>query len=393
MPKDDWLAIGVMSGTSADAADAVVVRLWFDPDAHVQPLGLATMLMPPHLRERILAACQPDGGSSKALSELNVFLGEMFAAVALEAVRYVGTSIEEIDVIGCHGQTVYHAGNAGPQAVRSTLQLGDPAVIAQRTGRTVVSGFRGRDIAADGQGAPLVPYVDWLLYRSPAVGRVLLNIGGIANVTVLPAGADLDGVIGFDTGPGNMAIDSAVALATDGQEQQDTDGQRAARGSVDGAVLGELLGHPFFKQPPPKSAGREEFGEHFARALWQRWPAGMSSTDDFIATLTALTVESIGRALHDHVFPNVAVQELYVSGGGSENPAIMAGLRRRLPELALHDSKELGVASEAREAVDFAVLAVQALRGVPTNVPSVTGARSHVVLGSITPGFGLLFRV
>lgn len=384
MPSS-WLAIGVMSGTSADAADAALVRLSLEPRPAVAVLAFVSRPHPPELRRRILAACPVDAGSSRLVSELNVELGEVFAEAALAAMAQAGVAAGDVDVVGSHGQTVYHDGSAARATVRSTLQLGEPAVIAERTGCTVVSSFRARDVAAGGEGAPFVPYADWLLFADPARGRVLLNVGGIANVTVLPAGAAIDGVTGFDTGPGNMVIDALVSLGTNGRQAFDEDGRLAARGAVREDVLEHLLHHAYFEREPPKSTGREEFGEEFADALWSKRPDAIAF-EDMVASATMLTVESVARALERWVLPRHAIHELYVSGGGARNPTMMAWLVDRLPAIAVRDFSVLGVQGRAKEAVAFAALAVQTLRGEPSNVPGVTGARHPVVLGSITPG-------
>lgn len=381
-----WIAIGLMSGTSADAADAALIRVSFAPEPRVELLGWASRPLPQPLRQRILRACLVDGGSTGLVSELNVEIGEAFAAVALEAAAQGRLPIQQVDVIGSHGQTIFHAGNSDAERIRSTLQTGEPAVIAERTGCTVVSGFRNRDIAAGGQGAPLVPYVDWLLYRSVSRGRVLLNVGGIANVTVLPAASALDAVRGFDTGPGNMLIDAMMTLATDGHEHYDVDGRAAARGRVDAALLAELLRHSFFQHEPPRSAGREEFGEEVARRLWNDHRGLHLTGDDLLATVTAVTVESVAQSLEAYVFPYCRIDELYLSGGGARNQTLVTWLRRRLPDVQVLDAVDLGFEPQQREAVAFAVLAVQTLRGVHTNVPAVTGASHPVLLGSITPG-------
>lgn len=374
-----------MSGTSADAADAALVSLTFEPRPAVHLLAFVHRPYPATLRDRILHACRPDGGSAAFIAHLHAELGETFAAAAQSAAEEAVVAIDSVDVIGSHGQTVFHAG-AAAGAIGATLQLGEPAVIAERTGCTVVSSFRARDVAAGGQGAPLVPYVDWLLLRSDAVGRVLLNIGGIANVTVLPAGADLDRVIGFDTGPGNVLLDAIVTTSTGRRELFDRDGTRASMGTVDHVLLERLLLHPYFAQPPPKSTGRELFGEQMAAEVRAASADDSAATNDLLATLTALTATSIARAIERFVLPRTTIQELYVSGGGAHNRAVMDMLRAQLPGLHIGETGDIGIDGAAKECVAFAVLAVETLRGGSANVPTVTGARRPVLLGSITPG-------
>lgn len=381
-----WLAVGLISGTSADAADAALVRLSLEPCPAVEILSFVSRPHPPELRRRILAACPVDAGSSRLASELNVELGDVFADAALAAMAEAGVAAGDVDVIGSHGQTVYHDGSAARASVRSTLQLGEPAVIAERTGCTVVGSFRARDLAAGGEGAPFVPYADWLLFTDPERGRALLNLGGIANVTVLPAGATLDDVTGFDTGPGNMVIDGLVSMGTNGQQSFDENGRRAARGTVHEHIVELLLRDGYFERGPPKSTGREEFGEDYAARIWPLRPRIAHPLDDIVASATMLTVESVARALERWVLPRHAIHELYAAGGGARNPTMMRWLAERLPGIAVRDFAILGIQGRAKEAVAFAVMAVQTLRGEASNVPGVTGASHPVVLGSITPG-------
>jgi anhydro-N-acetylmuramic acid kinase len=290
-----------------------------------------------------------------------------------------------VGAVGSHGQTVWHR---PPSAERrgATLQLGDPATIAERTGRPVVSDFRTRDMAAGGQGAPLVPWVDRLLFSAPGGPRALQNIGGIANVTRVPPKGSAGPVFAFDTGPGNALIDAAVELATDGRLTFDRDGRLAARGEVDGELLAELLRHPYFAAEPPKSTGREEFGRPFvARLVEAIQPEGDRDWLDLVATLTELTARSIADAYGRWVIPR-GVDEVVVTGGGARNPTLMGRLRALLEPLPVVDASALGIDPDAKEAVAFALLAWAHLRGIPANVPEATGAAGPRVLGSLTPG-------
>lgn len=372
------IVVGLMSGTSADGTDAAVVELWGAPPA----LGwkLLKHVAAPHpadLRREIFAAFRPETGTVDRLCRLNFSLGRAFAAAALAAIAAAGLCPEQVDLIGSHGQTVWHI-PTGPDA--STLQLGEPAVIAELTGITTVSNFRPRDMAAGGQGAPLVPYLDQLLFAHPTLARAVQNIGGIANVTYLAG----DAVIAFDTGPGNMLMDYAAGRATDGVWACDRDGTLAAQGRVDAALLAELMAEPYLKQPPPKTTGRERFGAQFGAAVWERAAAASLTPCDIVATLTAFTARAIAQAYRDFL-PRLP-DEVIVSGGGAANPALMAMLRGELPAARVVTSDGLGLPGDAKEAVAFAVLAHETWHGRPGNLPAATGAQRAVVLGSITPG-------
>jgi len=272
----------------------------------------------------------------------------------------------------------------GGQAL--TLQIGSAAILAERTGLTVVSDFRSRDTAAGGEGAPLVPLADWWLFRSPEESRALLNLGGMANVTHLPRGAGLDRVLAFDTGPGNAVIDALAALASGGAERRDPGGARAARGRAHEALLAELLADPFFAQPPPRSTGRERFGDGYAERLQELGEGLGLSLEDTLATAVELTAASIEQAIREHLEPRGKVDAVYASGGGVRNVSLMLALRRRLDGIRLERLDELGVSAGIKEALAFAFLAHLTLCGEAGNVPGATGARRPVVLGSITPG-------
>jgi len=377
--------IGLMSGTSADGIDAALVEVEGNPQKlSWEVLAFVEIPYPKAVRQSILELCDARTGSVDAICSMNVALGEWFADAALAVCDAANVSPEEVDAIGSHGQTIHHlphATLAGGKSVRSTLQIGDPAVIAERTGMATVSDFRTRDMAVGGQGAPLVPLVDFMLFRSQDVGRVLLNIGGIANLTVLPKGGQIEDVFAFDTGPGNMVIDGVVHAVTQGAMTFDLDGKLARQGVPVEGILKKYMEHPFFKQAPPKSTGREMFG----RSLVEEWVRLSDSAEDLVATATAWTAQSIADALARFVAPVCTVDELVVSGGGAKNPVLMASLSDALG-LRVMTSDDLGLQSEAKEAVAFALLAHETLNGRPGNVPRVTGASRPVVLGSITPG-------
>jgi anhydro-N-acetylmuramic acid kinase len=356
---------GIMSGTSLDGIDVAVVEI---RGRRVETIGFTSTPYSSELREAILGVSNTNTHTA-AISRLNYRLSEIYAREVARAVKRFGP----VELIGCHGQTVFHEGRS------NTLQLGEPAILAERTGVTVVSNFRARDIAVGGEGAPLVPYVDYLLFRHPRKTRVALNIGGIGNLTMLPAGAGPEAVIAFDTGPGNMVMDSLAREYTKGKLAYDRGGRIAASGRVDRQLLDELMKDPYYRQEPPKSAGREQYGVEFIARL----KATRRSIPDLMATATALTAATIASAVH--TLP-IRPAELIASGGGVHNPQIMRHLTSLLPGVAIAASTDFGVDADAKEAIAFAILAHETWRGRPSNLPGATGARKQVVLGSITPG-------
>ena len=383
--------LGLMSGTSADGIDVALVRIsGRGLQVRVRLENHCTIPYPAAVRRAVLRvanANQAEILSVAEISQLNFFLGELAAEAVKRACRRFGVSLRTIGLIGAHGQTVYHQGQPAPfggRQLASTLQLGEPAVIAERTGIPVVANFRPRDMAAGGQGAPLVPHVDHLLYRHPRRGRVVVNLGGIANVTVIPARARPEQVIAFDTGPANMVIDAVVERVTRGRRRFDAAGRLAARGRPNERVLQELLRHPYFRRPPPKSAGREQFGEAFVQGFLRRMKGARAA--DIVRTATELTARSLAQAFERFILPRVPIQEIIVGGGGARNRFLLQRLRELLPGKTLVASSRLGVDAKAKEAFAFAVLAYQSWHGEPANLPSATGARRAVVLGIIVPG-------
>ncbi len=356
---------GVMSGTSLDGIDVAVVEV---RGRKVTTIGFQSTAYPGELRRRILAVSNAVAHTAE-ISRLNFELGERYAVAVLRAVKRYGP----VQLIGCHGQTIYHEGRS------NTMQIGEAAVLAERTGVPVVSNFRARDIAAGGQGAPLVPYVDYLLFRHPGRTRVALNIGGIANVTVIPPGARPDDVIAFDTGPGNMVVDALAREFTGGRMNYDRDGKIAASGKVDRALLRDLLADPYYRRKPPKSAGREQYGTEFVGRLKQTG----RPLADLIATASALTAAAIAGALCLVACPPPI--DLIASGGGVHNRYLMAHLAALLPEASISTSSDFGIDTDAKEAIAFAVLASETWRRKPSNLPSATGAGAPVVLGDLTP--------
>jgi anhydro-N-acetylmuramic acid kinase len=377
------LALGIMSGTSADGIDVALVRM---AGGKASLENFAAFPFPQGIQKAILKLGEGRPVTTAEISQLNFLLGEIFAGAALAACKKFRVSPTRIDVIGSHGQTVFHQGMPSlfnRARVASTLQIGDPSVIAVRTGITTVGDFRPADMAAGGQGAPLVPFVDFLLYRHTQIGRVALNIGGIANVTVIPAGAKLEHVFAFDTGPGNMVIDALVRHFTRGRKRFDRNAEMAAKGELLPGLLSILLCDQYFSKLPPKTAGREQYGEGYLRALLSHREARRANPEDVIRTATILTALSILDAFHRSIKSTAKIEEIIVSGGGAHNPLLMAQLESGLNGVRVRAADELGVPGDAKEAFAFAVLACETLRKRPANVPGATGAKKAVVLGKV----------
>ncbi|MFL5348181.1 MAG: anhydro-N-acetylmuramic acid kinase [Hyalangium sp.] len=375
-PSRPRLCVGLISGTSVDAVEAVLCKIE-GTGASVQ-LQLLAHLSRPFPREFIQRVLGPQ--DARTLCELNFELGERFAEAAQAVIAHAGLRPGDVDVIGSHGQTLAHLPSS-LSTTPSTLQMGESSVIAERTGIPVVSDFRTRDMAAGGQGAPLVPYFDWAVFRKPGAVRAFQNIGGIANVSVVPE--RMDDVLAFDTGPGNMVLDGLARRMTGGTMQCDLDGQLSRQGTVIRSLLAELLMHPFFALPPPRSAGREGFGEPLVSFLWEQHP---DRPEDLLATALEFTVEATARAYEAYVLPRFkSLEAVYVSGGGTRNPALMERFSARLAPLPVRTVDSLGFPEGAKEAACFALLAAEHLVGAPSNVPSATGARRRVVLGKLTP--------
>ena len=383
-----WTAIGLMSGTSTDGVSAALVRLRPTPSGYRHQLvAHATIPYRTALRAKLLRAAEGDPLPAAVLSELNAELGERFAAAAIAIARRAGSPLERIDVIGSHGHTIFHGPpGSGRSRPPSTLQIGEPAVIAARTGITTVADFRPADVALGGQGAPLVPYVHWLLLTHRRRGRAVHNIGGIANLTYLPPGARLGDVLAFDTGPGNMVIDAVMERQTKDRRRFDRGGAVAAAGAAHESTLAALLAHPYFRRRPPKSTGREQFGTAFVDELMRRARRARLRPADVVATATALTARSMAYAYERFVLPRGRLDEIYVAGGGALNHTLLRLLHECLPQVRIAPLDALGIPSMAIEPISFAVLACEALRARPSNVPGVTGARRPAILGKIAPG-------
>ena len=375
--------IGLMSGTSADGITTALAEVTGTGEtAKIRLQAYETYPYPEKVRSLLFKLFEPGASTIRDLCEMNFVVGECFADAVLRFMGDRGLCVGDVDVVGSHGQTVWHQPVSGPVAgipAASTLQIGEPAVISSRTGLPVVADFRKADVAVGGQGAPLTPYLDYVLHRHSSRSIVLQNIGGIANLTYIPASASLEQVVAFDTGPGNMVID-AVARRYAGASY-DVDGGLAKSGRVHVGLLAELMRHPYYRRYPPKTTGREEFGEHYAAEVIRRGELAGLGPGDVAATVTALTVETIVDA-YESLLPG-SVDEVYVSGGGSRNPVVMDGLRAKL-RTPVSDYSVLGFPGEAKEALLVALLTNEHIMGTPCNLPSVTGARRMVVLGSLT---------
>jgi anhydro-N-acetylmuramic acid kinase len=439
------LVMGLMSGTSADGIDVALARVEErktdgrgagrskDRPLHKaerELVGHATLPMDAAVRKEVLRIAEGGVCTAGEISQLNFRVGEEFAAAAIAACKRFHVRLADVELIGSHGQTIFHQGSAVPflgRKTASTLQIGEPSVIAARTGIPTVGDFRVADMAAGGQGAPLVPYVDWLLLRDETVGRVALNLGGIGNVTVLgassqfkvessklrrrenprpagrvvsedgyspqrtqssqrkeaQAGVPVPRVMAFDTGPGNMVIDALVAHFTGGRLKFDRDARMARKGRCVSSLLEELLEDPYLRIEPPKSTGREYYGREFVAELLRKARKYRVRPEDLVRTATVFTALSVVDALNRFVLPRIEIGQVIVSGGGAKNPLIMAQLAAALAPVEVLRSSEVGVPEEAKEAYAFALLAYETWRGRTGNLPSATGARKAVVLGKI----------
>ena len=399
MPSRPKLILGMMSGTSADAIDVAVTEIdGAPPSLRPRLLAHTTISFPQNVRREILRIAEQQAVSAGELSQLNFRLGKVFAEAALSACKQFRVSPKRIDLIGSHGQTIFHQGQPTDylgKPTASTLQIGEPAVIAARTGITTIGDFRPADIAVGGQGAPLVPYADFLLYRHARLGRVSLNLGGIANITVIPAGAKPSQVFAFDTGPANMLIDALVTHFTRGRRRYDKDAALAMQGRPLPALVDVLLRDPYLKLPPPKSTGREYYGRAYFQKLLALGRKHRAKPNDLIRAATLFTALSVVDALHRFVLRKTKIDQLIVSGGGSSNPLIMAQLAAALTSAspqkrqASHAgidvllSSSLGVPEDAKEAYAFALLAYETWHRRASNLPSATGAHSPAILGKI----------
>lgn len=379
-----------MSGTSMDGVDCAVIDV--KPGRSTLRIALLahrTYPYPPAIREQLLSlvrtgTVEARTGTVAEVCRLHVAVGEVFARVANRTIRQAKLPAKDVAVIGSHGQTVWHSPKRAPVpgvgSIRSSLQVGDPSVIAERTGILTVADFRARDLAAGGEGAPLTPYVHYHVFQSRRRSRLIVNLGGIANVTWLPRGGGLEDVVAFDVGPCNLLLDGLMTHATHGQRSIDRNGAAASRGCPQDVLVTELLRHPFFARRPPKSTGREEFGEGYIQHVRRVAARHRLSLEDTLASACAGIAQTIRRA------GPWAVDEVIAGGGGVRNRELLVALKREFGPGHVMSMERSGVKSQALEAMAFAVLAYETIRGVPANLPWVTGAKSPVVLGTVTPG-------
>ncbi len=445
--KNPKKVIGLMSGTSADGIDACLAEIYGNGiNTKINIIAFDTYPYDRNTRTAILETCSPETGTVDKVCQLNFYLGKLFADAAKSIASKTHVPLIEIDLIGSHGQTIYHLPNpvlrqdsdelfAHPpqsswvsssgeekegkemknayrekgvedketfpqkqalkdrdrsfhiQYLRSTLQIGEPSVIAHETGITTVADFRPGDMAAGGQGAPLIPYADFILFRDKEKGRALQNIGGIANVTFLPSDCSIHDVIAFDTGPGNMIIDRIIEIITSNVHHFDENGNLAAQGKEDNHLLASLLTHPYLSKIPPKTTGREEFGRSFADNLYKKASSSGVKDIDILTTVTAFTAQTIADSYKRWILPRYHLSEVILSGGGSRNSTIIKFLSHYLPSsVKIHTIDTYGIASNAKEALTFAILANETISGNPNNIMSATGARESVVMGKIIPG-------
>lgn len=381
--KDERLVVGLMSGTSMDGIDAALLRInGKGLDTNINLLKFICVPYDSSLlskMESLVPSC-----SLESVSSLNFLVGEAFANAALAAIEEAGFNVGDIDIIGSHGQTVFHNPPSFKSGISSTLQIGELDVIAELTGITTIGDFRTRDIAAGGEGAPLVPYVDYILFHDDKLNSIAQNIGGIANATVITN--SLQEVIAFDTGPGNLLMDSVMRLYTHGRQKYDKDGEIASKGEVNTDVLKKLLSNPYFYKSPPKSTGMEMFGREIAEELYELVKLKEITIYDLMRTVLELTVESIAISFERFIFPKWQINEIILSGGGCKNHTLVERLRERLECLKISTSFDYGIPVEAKEAVAFAVLANELISGNYTNLTRVTGARNTVPQGKISLG-------
>jgi anhydro-N-acetylmuramic acid kinase len=388
-PERPRLALGLMSGTSVDGIDVALVRIAAsitDNAAHARLEKFVTAPYPSAVRAEVLRIAEGARVSPGEISQLNFRLGRAFGEAALRACRKFRVNPRRLSVIGSHGQTIFHQGAPSRflgENISSTLQIGEPAVIAAITGVTTVGDFRPADMAVGGQGAPLVPFGDYLLYRDSRRGRAVLNIGGIANVTIIPKAASPHSVIAFDTGPGNMVVDALVHHFTKGRRSFDAEAQMASRGHLLPALVNSLLAEKYLRQAPPKSAGREQYGKTYVENILAWGRRHRARPEDLVRTATIVTALSIADALHRWVLPRTSLSQLIVSGGGARNPLILAQLSAALGGIEVVTTQALGLPGDAKEAFIFALLADETLHGRPSNLPSATGARRPALLGKI----------
>lgn len=379
--------IGLMSGTSADGIDAALVEICgHGLSTEINLIAFESFPFDTELRARIFKLFDPETSRVDEICQMNFLLGEKFAESALLLAEKTCISIDSVDLIGCHGQTIHHLPpQTGTPHIPSTLQIGEAAVIAHRTGIPTIEDFRVADVAASGQGAPLVPYVDFLLFRQADRTIALQNVGGISNVTFIPAGASSGDVLGSDTGPGNMLIDAVIEFVTHGEQTYDKSGEFAAQGHANETLLEVWLEDPFLHLAPPKTTGREKYGKQFAKKACEQAHKHGVSPQDLVATVTEFTAQTIYNHYKRFLFPNHSIDEICVSGGGTYNLTLMKRLKKLFNPIPVLSSDSHGIPSDGKEAVAFAILANEAIHGHQAGLPQVTGAVQPKVLGKFVP--------
>ncbi|MGQ9610915.1 MAG: anhydro-N-acetylmuramic acid kinase [bacterium] len=379
--KKEKKVIGLISGTSADGVDSAIVEIHgFGINTSISLIDFATYPYPNEILQRLFKLFASSTCRIEEICEMNFILGNFFAQSALNIIEKSGLRPHEIDLIGSHGQTICHLPDRVP---RSTFQIAEPSVISNVTGIVTVADFRVADVAVGGNGAPLVPYVDYLLLGHKQKNRAIQNIGGISNVTFLPANCGDEDIIAFDTGPGNMIIDELARIITNGQKNYDINGEMASKGTINESLLNDMLSDPFIHRPPPKTAGRENFGSHFTQKLLEKATRLGISAYDIMATATAFTVESIYENYRISILKRYNLHEIIISGGGLHNLTLMNMLKQRFHPIPVKNIEEFGISSDAKEAIAFAILANETINGNPNNVPSATSATKKVILGKI----------
>lgn len=374
--------VGIMSGTSLDGVDTVLVKLdGYGKNTKLEVIAYHEYPLSEAIQERIKKACDKETSSSDLICSLNFELGYLFSDAVKILLNKTNFSSQKIDFIASHGQTIYHIPQSSNAYIPSTLQIGEPAIIAYQLDTTVISNFRVMDMAAGGQGAPLVPYSEYILYSQKDKTIALQNIGGIGNVTVLPASQDMDEIFAFDTGPGNMMINEACQILYN--LPYDQDGKIASIGSVNEELLAHLMKHPYFQLPIPKSTGREEFGQFYVRELLQQFHSIIP--EDMIATLTMFTAKSIHFHYQRDILKNTSIDEIVIGGGGAHNKTLVTFIKDLLAPIPVYTQEEKGFSSDAKEAIAFAVMGNETLHQHFSNVKNATGAKEYVVLGNITP--------
>jgi anhydro-N-acetylmuramic acid kinase len=388
MKSRPLLVLGLMSGTSADGIEAALVRIGGAPPKLNSKLeGHDSFPIPRPIRSKILQIAEGTPLPAAEISQLNFRLGELFAEAAIATCKKLSVPLKSLDLIASHGQTIFHQGEPISflgASTSSTMQIGEPSIIAACTGVTTIGDFRPADMAAGGQGAPLVPFADYLLYRHEKLGRVSLNLGGIANVTVIPAHAKPQDVLAFDTGPANILIDALVSNFSKGRDRFDAGARIASRGDCLVSLLEKLLADPYLRLKPPKSTGREYFGRTFVEEILTEGRKLDARPEDLIRTATIFTALSVVDALNRFVFPHTKTAQLIVSGGGARNPLLMGQLEAALAPIELLASEKFGVPEQSKEAYAFALLAYETYHHRPSNLPSATGATRPAILGKIS---------